>query len=261
MVRVLTVGYGVLCYLVFLVVFGYLVGFLGGFPVPRTVDDGIGAPLGQAIAVNLVLIGLFAAQHTIMARPAFKRWWTRFAPAAVERSTYVLASSLLLALLFWQWRTIADIVWDVTWGPGRIALQALFWAGWLIVLGSTFMIDHFDLFGLRQVYLAWRQRAYSHVPFRTTMFYRFVRHPIMAGFIIAFWATPTMTVGHLLFAAATTGYILVGVRVEERDLVAALGNSYRDYQRRVPRLIPGTHGGPSGGGRETVVRGTTPGHV
>ena len=143
-------------------------------------------------------------------------------------------------------------------GPGRIALQALFWAGWLIVLGSTFMIDHFDLFGLRQVYLAWRQRAYSHVPFRTTMFYRFVRHPIMAGFIIAFWAAPTMTVGHLLFAAATTGYILVGVRVEAARPRCALGNSYRDYQRRVPRLIPGTTVGHRAAG-ETVVRGTTPG--
>lgn len=238
-------GYGVLCYLVFLGAFLYAIAFVGGFGVPRTVDDGIAAPPGEAIVVNLVLLGMFAAQHSVMARPGFKRRWTRIVAAAIERSTYVLLSSLALIVMFWQWRTMPAVVWDVTWQPGRVALWVLFWAGWLTVLASTFMINHFDLFGLRQVYLAARERRYTLPGYREVMFYKLIRHPIMAGFIVAFWAAPTMTAGHLLFAVATTGYILLAVRLEERDLIAAMGDQYRDYQRRVPGLIPGVHGRPA----------------
>lgn len=237
-------GYGVLCYLVFLGAFLYSIAFVGGFLVPRTVDDGISAPLGEALVVNLILLGLFAAQHSVMARPGFKRRWTRIVPAAIERSTYVLLSSLVLILMFWQWRTMPAVVWDVTWQPGRVALWMLFAIGWLTVLASTFMINHFDLFGLRQVYLASRAREYTHLGFREVMLYRVVRHPIMVGFIVAFWAAPTMTVGHLLFALATTGYIILAVRLEERDLVGAMGDEYREYQHRVPGLVPGIHPRP-----------------
>lgn len=241
MTRLLTLGYGVVCYLVFLAVFLYSVGFVGDLVVPRTVDYGITAPLTGALVVDIALLGLFAVQHSVMARPSFKTWWTRFVSPTVERSTYVLVASLVLALLFWQWRTIPAMVWNVTWEPGRIALWALFAAGWAIVLVSTFLINHFDLFGLRQVYLAWRGTPYTRLGFSTSMLYRAVRHPIMLGFIIAFWATPTMTVGHLLFAVATTGYILLAIQLEERDLAAELGQQYRDYRTHVPMLIPGAH--------------------
>jgi len=192
--------------------------------------------------VNVLLLGLFAVQHSVMARPAFKRWWIRLVPKTIERSTYVLLSSLALALLFWQWRTIPAIIWDVAWTPSRVVLWALFAAGWVTVLLSTFMISHVDLFGLRQVYLAWRQKPYTDLEFRTSLLYRVVRHPLMLGFIVAFWATPTMTAGHLLFAVATTGYILIAIQLEEHDLNATLGEQYRDYRARVPMLIPGLHG-------------------
>lgn len=241
MKRILTISYGVVSYLIFLVAFLYAIGFVGNVLVPRSVDSGVTAPIAEAVVVNVLLLGLFAGQHSVMARPAFKRRWTRFVPKTVERSTYVLVSSLLLFLLFWQWRTMPAIVWEVTWSPGRFALWVLFWGGWAIVLAATFMINHFDLFGLRQVYLAWCGQPYTDVEFRTTLFYRLVRHPIMVGFIIAFWATPTMTAGHLLFAIATTAYILIALQLEERDLVAALGDQYRDYRRRVPMLIPWRH--------------------
>lgn len=239
--RSVAVAYGVICYLLFLVVFLYSIGFVGDLAVPRTVDHGIGAPLAAALVVNMLLLGLFAVQHSVMARPAFKRWWTRFVPAPVERSTYVLFASLLLALLFWQWRTIPAVVWDVAWQPGRVLIWILFGLGWVTVLVSTFLISHFDLFGLRQVYLAWRGIPYTNLRFGTSMLYRAVRHPLMLGFIVAFWAAPTMTAGHLLFAAATTVYILIAIRLEERDLVANLGEQYRDYRTRVPMLVPGLH--------------------
>jgi protein-S-isoprenylcysteine O-methyltransferase Ste14 len=242
MKRYLVFGYGALCYAVFLAAFLYAIGFVGNVLVPRSVDSAIAAPIGEAVAVNLVLLGLFAVQHSVMARPAFKRWWTRFVPASIERSTYVLLSSLVLGLLFWQWRTMPQVVWTVTAPPGRLVLHVLFWLGWATVLTSTFMINHFDLFGLRQVYLAWRGEPYRDLAFRTTLFYRVVRHPIMVGFIVAFWATPTMTAGHLLFAVATTGYILVGVHFEEHDLVTALGDSYQRYRTEVPMMVPGLHG-------------------
>ena len=239
MKRYFTVAYGALSYLLFLAAFLYLVGFVGGFVVPRTVDNGIAAPVAEAVVVNVLLLGLFAVQHSVMARPGFKRWWTRLVPEQIERSTYVLLSSLVLLLMFWQWRTMPAVIWNVGWAPGRIALQVLFWLGWAIALASTFMISHFDLFGLRQVYLAWRAQPYDHTEFRVRLLYRVVRHPLMLGFIIAFWAAPTMTAGHLLFALATTGYILIALQLEERDLIAALGDQYRQYRRRVPLLIPG----------------------
>jgi methanethiol S-methyltransferase len=239
--RYLTIGYGAACYLVFLAAFLYAIGFVGNIAVPRSVDHGVAAPIGEAIVVNVVLLGLFAVQHSVMARPAFKRWWTRFVPETVERSTYVLATSLALFLLYWQWRTMPALVWDVTSTSGRLALWVLFWLGWATVFSATFMVDHFDLFGLRQVYLAWRGKPYTDIGFRSPLLYRLVRHPIMLGFIVAFWATPRMTAGHLLFAIATTGYILIALQFEERDLVAALGDQYLDYRGRVPMLLPWPH--------------------
>lgn len=237
--RSLALGYGVICYLVFLAVFLYLIGFVGGLVVPRSVDHGVNASMTGALVVNAALLGLFAVQHSVMARPSFKRWWTRFVPRPIERSTYVLIASLVLALMFWQWRTVPGVVWDVSWRPGRTVLWALFGIGWVTVLFSTFLISHVDLFGLRQVYLAWRDRPYTNLRFRTSMLYRAVRHPLMLGFLVAFWAIPTMTAGHLMFAAATTAYILIAIRLEERDLSAELGEQYREYRTRVPMLIPG----------------------
>ena len=238
MKRYLTIGYGGLSYLVFLVAFTYAILFVGAILLPRNVDHGIAAPLGSALAVNAALLGMFGIQHSVMARPGFKRWWTRFVPHSIERSTYVLLASAVLLLLYWQWRTMPGLVWDVRQPAGRVALWVLFWLGWATVLASTFMINHFDLFGLRQVYLAWRRKPYTELGFRTHLLYRLVRHPIMVGFLIAFWATPTMTAGHLLFALGTTAYILVALRLEERDLTAAMGERYRDYRRRVPMLVP-----------------------
>jgi methanethiol S-methyltransferase len=238
MKRFFTIGYGAVSYVAFLVAFLYAIGFVGNLVVPRTVDAGVSAPIAEAVVVNLLLLGLFAVQHSVMARPAFKRWWTRFVPPSIERSTFVLLASSVLFLLYWQWRTMPAVVWEVTSPVGRIALYALFWLGWAIVLAATFMINHFDLFGLRQVYLAWRGKPYTDLGFRTFLLYRLVRHPLMLGFIIAFWATPTMTAGHLLYAIATTGYILIALQLEEHDLVAALGDRYREYRRRVPMLIP-----------------------
>jgi methanethiol S-methyltransferase len=239
MKRLLIVSYGAICYVVFLAAFLYAIGFVGNLLVPRTIDNGITASTAEAFVVNVVLLALFAVQHSVMARPGFKRRWTRLVPQAIERSTYVLLSSLLLLLLFWQWRTMPATIWNVSWPPGRVALQAVFWLGWIIVLTSTFMINHFDLFGLRQAYLASRERSYTELEFSTTMLYRLVRHPIMLGFIVAFWATPTMSVGHLLFAAVTTAYILLVLPIEERDLSRALGGEYSQYRNRVPMLIPG----------------------
>ena len=241
MTRLLTIGYGAVCYVAFLAAFLYAIGFVGNMLVPRSIDHGVTASITEALVVNVLLLGLFAVQHSVMARPAFKRWWTRLVPKTIERSTYVLLSSLALVLLFWQWRTMPTVIWDVTWQPGRVGLWILFGLGWVTVLLSTFMINHFDLFGLRQVYLAWRGRPYTNLEFRTSLLYRLVRHPLMLGFIVAFWATPTMTAGHLLFAVATTAYILIAIQLEEHDLMAALGDQYRDYRSRVPMLVPGLH--------------------
>lgn len=241
MSRLLALLYGAVCYTVFLLTFLYAMAFVSGMAVPRTVDHGAPAPLEWAIAIDLGLLALFAVQHSGMARPAFKRWWTRRIPAPIERSTFVLASSLALALLFWQWRTLPLTVWDVDSLVMRWALHIVSAAGWLLVLSSTFLINHFDLFGLRQVWFYARGRHLPQdMPFVTRAFYRIVRHPLMLGFLIAFWATPTMSLGHLLFALATTGYILLAVKcLEERDLIGQYGETYRTYQREVPMLVPG----------------------
>jgi methanethiol S-methyltransferase len=235
--RLLTLTYGAASYVLFLVVFVYAIGFVGGL-VPHSVDQAVTAPIGWALLVDALLLTLFAAQHSVMARPAFKRWWTRYVPKPIERSTYVLAASLVLALVLWQWRAIPAVVWDVSWQPARVAIWAVFWLGWAIVLASTFMISHFELFGLRQVFAVWRSRPEADTGFRTTLFYRVVRHPLNLGFIVAFWAAPTMTAGHLLFAAVTTGWILLAMQLEERDLMAALGPRYAAYRHTVPMLVP-----------------------
>lgn len=238
MKRFLIIGYGAGAYLLFLAAFLYLIGFLGNFWVPRSVDHGLNAPIGQAVLINVLLLAAFGVQHSVMARPAFKAWWTRFVPPTIERSTYVWLSSAVLVLLYWQWRTMPAVIWDVWQPAGRLALWALFWLGWAIALAATFMVSHFDLFGLRQVYLAWRGKPYTHIGFHVRWLYRLVRHPLMLGFLIAFWATPTMTAGHLLFSIGMTGYILIATQLEERDLVEVLGDEYRDYRRRVPGLLP-----------------------
>jgi protein-S-isoprenylcysteine O-methyltransferase Ste14 len=236
--RFFAISYGAVSYVLFLVVFVYAILFVGDIAVPRSVDNAVSASPLAAVAVDIVLLTLFALQHSVMARPAFKRWLTRYVPAAIERSTYVLLASLVLALLLWQWRSIPAVVWEVSSTPARLAVWTLFWLGWAIVLASTFMISHFELFGLRQVYAVWRGKPQRETGFRTTLFYRVVRHPLNLGFIVAFWAAPTMTAGHLLFAAVTTGWILLAMQLEERDLVAALGTRYVEYRRRVPMLIP-----------------------
>ena len=245
MTRFAGLVYGAICYLLFLVAFLYAIGFVGNFLVPKSIDSGISEPLGSALLVNALLLGLFAVQHSIMARPWFKRFWTKIVPGQLERSTFVLLASLILLLLYWQWRPIADPVWEISNNIGAAAVWALFCLGWIIVLISTFLIDHWHLFGLRQVMNYLKQREESSAEFTTRGLYRFLRHPIMLGFIIAFWAVPVMSIGHLIFAVATTGYIIVGILLEENDLVHVFGTTYMNYRKRVPMLIPGWKSGKS----------------
>jgi len=236
--RIFALGYGAVTYVAFLLVFAYTIGFLADVAVPKGINDGRAGPGWAALLIDAGLLGLFAVQHSVMARPWFKGWWIRYVPRAVERSTFVLASSAVIAFLLWQWRPLTDLVWSASNGWLRWLLWALYAAGWVLLLLSTILIGHFDFLGLRQVLARARGGEYTEPGFRDPLLYRVVRHPIMVGFLVAFWAVPDMTVGRLLFAAAGTGYILVGVRFEEHDLRRQLGEPYAEYARRVPRFIP-----------------------
>ena len=236
--RIVAFLYGILSYVVFFATFLYAIGFVCDLFVPKTIDSGMPAAATNALVVDLALMSVFAFQHSLMARRQFKQWWTKFVPPAVERSTYVLFASLALVLLFWQWRPLPSVVWQIADPRLAPAVTGLSLVGWLIVLTSTFLINHFELFGLHQVTNNLTRRPMPAPRFRTPLYYHFVRHPIYLGFIIAFWAAPTMTVGHLLFAAVTTAYIIVGIQLEERDLIDIFGDQYRSYKSHVSMLVP-----------------------
>ncbi len=236
--RIAVFLYGVMAYAVFFGTFLYAIGFIGNLYVPKTIDSGPEIPFGTALLVNAGLLGLFALQHSIMARKGFKNWITRFIPRPAERSTYTLLSSLCLILLFTQWQPMGGTIWNVQDPVGRIVLYSLFGFGWVLVLVATFLINHFDLFGLRQVWLYLRGKEYTPLKFRTPGPYKLVRHPLYVGWLLAFWATPTMTAAHLVFAIATTAYILIAIQLEERDLVAEHGSTYERYRRTVPMIVP-----------------------
>ncbi|NJD23153.1 MAG: isoprenylcysteine carboxylmethyltransferase family protein [Melioribacter sp.] len=231
--------YGVFAYIVFLFAFLYAIGFIGNFIVPKSIDSGTETTFMQAFLVNALLLGIFAIQHSIMARPAFKKWWTNIINPAIERSTFVLLSSVALLLIYWQWQPMTSIVWKVENQTATIILTGIYFFGWLVVLLSTFMINHFDLFGLKQVFDNLRNKQFQYQKFKTNFFYKIVRHPIMLGFIIAFWATSVMTLGHIIFSITTTIYIYIAVKyLEEKDLQKYHGKEYEEYQKKVPMLIP-----------------------
>jgi methanethiol S-methyltransferase len=238
MKRWLFFGYGLASYGLFFVLYAYMAGFVGGFAVPKTIDSPNGGTVGAAIVVNLALLALFGLQHSVMARPGFKRVWTQIVPQPIERSTYMYASTAALVLLMWAWRGIDVVVWNVQQPVLRTFAWGLFAAGWFLVPAVSLLINHFDLFGMRQVWLHLRGEEYASLPFRTPLAYNHVRHPLYLGWALAFWATPTMTVGHLLFAAVMTGYMMAAAVFEERDLIAHFGHQYADYRRRVPMFVP-----------------------
>jgi protein-S-isoprenylcysteine O-methyltransferase Ste14 len=238
MSRLIALLYGLVCYVFFFVTFLYAIAFVEDFPVPRTIDAGLHAPMTEALIVNMLLMALFAIQHSVMARPQFKAWWTQYVPKPVERSTYVLFATALLALLCWQWRPIPAVVWHVSDPLAEAMLTGLSLLGFGLVLSSSFLINHFELFGIHQVVNNLTNRTMPTPRFYTPLFYKFVRHPLYLGFIIAFWVTPTMTAGHLLFAAVTTAYIFIGMLLEERDLIDVFGDDYRRYRQRVAMIVP-----------------------
>jgi protein-S-isoprenylcysteine O-methyltransferase Ste14 len=238
MAGMLAVLYGIGSYLFFLGTLLYAIGFVGNVGVPKSIDSGATGSTLPAVAIDVLLLGLFAAQHSVMARPGFKRWWTRIVPHAIERSTYVLCASAALAFLCWQWRPLPEPVWTVRVPIAVAVLHAIFWLAWVMLVVSTCLLSHFELFGLRQVFARLREHALPAPRFATPGLYRHVRHPIYLSFLLAFWSTPTMTAGHLLFALATTGYILIAIQLEEHDLIALFGNQYRRYRRRIPMLLP-----------------------
>ena len=235
---IFAVLYGIVAYVIFLVTFAYAIAFAGNIIVPKTIDSGTPGPLMEALIVNVVLLGIFAVQHSVMARQGFKRWWTRIVPKSVERSTFVVFATAAVALLLWQWRPMPDVVWSVQYPIAIATIQGVFWLGWVILLVSTFLLNHFELFGLRQVVARLMGWKIPEPQFRTPFLYKRIRHPLYLGFILGFWATPTMTMGHLLFAVATTGYIFIGIFFEERDLINMFGDQYRRYRRQVSMLVP-----------------------
>ena len=238
LVKITLFLYGVITYLILLMTFLYAIGFVGNMVVPKSLDSATNTSFLSALLIDLALLGLFAIQHSVMARQGFKRWWLTLIPQPIERSTYVLFSSLALLLLFWQWQPMGGMIWQVNHPVGKAIFYTLFALGWMIVLISTFLINHFDLFGLRQVYLHLRGQDYTPLVFQTPALYQYVRHPLYVGWLLAFWMTPTMTVAHLVFAIATTLYILIAIQFEEKDLIAIHGDTYETYRQKVPMLIP-----------------------
>jgi len=236
--RILSFIYGGAAYVLMFLTFLYLFAFLANIPVPKSIDSGTSVPFALAFAINAGLIILFGLPHTVMARPGFKRWWTQIVPKPIERSTYVLVSTLLLILLFWQWRPMTEVVWQADAAWAQTAIWGLYVLGIVVLFASTFVIDHFDLFGLRQITLNLLNKPYKVLGFKVTYFYKFVRHPLYVGWFLIFWATPQMSVGHLLFAIGMSGYILIAVRYEERDLVTFHGQDYINYQKKVPMFVP-----------------------
>jgi len=241
--KFLTIIYGVFAYLLFLVTALYTIGFLGNFIVPKSISSGEETSLGQAVIINLLLLSVFAIQHSLMARAGFKKWLSNFMNPAIERSTYVLLSSLALILLYWQWQPLKTVIWEVKNETVYWIIMGIFAIGWIVVFASTFMINHFELTGLQQIYNNWKDKQAENATFKVNYFYKFVRHPLMLGFLIVFWATPLMTLGHLLFTGVMTLYIFVAVKyLEEKDLRKEIGPAYEEYQKNVPMIIPFTKG-------------------